>query len=67
MYFKTYFSESTSTPDGAVEKDVTHDLSKAPDTSLGPNVPKERFLNVIVDFKLHDVYGELPTVRHRIT
>ncbi len=62
MYFKTYFSESTSAPDGTAEGDVPIDFTKSPDLSPGPNIPEERFLNVIVDFKLHNIMGELPAV-----
>lgn len=62
MYFKTYFSESTSSPDNTKEESQPLDLTRPPDTSPGPNVPTERFLNVLVDFKLHDIMGELPAV-----
>ena len=67
MYFKTYFSESTSAPDGTAEDNAPVDFTKPPNLSSGPNVPEERFLNVIVDFKLHNIMGELPAVSMIVT
>ena len=62
MYFKTYSSTDTSPPDGAEEQDTPVDFTKEPDISEGPNIPEERFLEVVVDFKIGNIKGELPTV-----
>ena len=57
MYFKTYSSRSGALPDCLSKtKDATDSIHSEIATD-------ERFLEVIVNFKLQSVTGEFPTVR----
>lgn len=65
MYFKTFSSQNPDPPQSVVKGNETdsqsHDI--LPDHSDGPHEPNERFLDVIVHFKMQNITGEFPTVR----
>lgn len=64
MYFKTFTSQSTSPPECAVKEKISSspDFTLEPDLSNGLHHPDERFLDVIVHFKLRNITAEFPTV-----
>lgn len=64
MCFKTFSSQSTSPPECAVKEEISSfpDFTLEPDLSNGSHYPDERFLDVIVHFKLRNITAEFPTV-----
>lgn len=61
MYFKTFSANDCRIPESAITEEKIKPPA-SPDLSNGPHEPDERFLDVIVHFKLRNITGEFPTV-----
>ena len=60
MNFKVFDSQSSVLP--PYDQTGSQAATREPDPSDGPHDLDERFLDVIVDFKLRNATGEFPTV-----
>lgn len=67
MNFKVFNSQSPFPPPHEPPQTESQAATREPDHSDGPHNLEERFLDIIVDFRLRNATGEFPTVSSVIT